>query len=253
VSAWGPGIFSDDTAADIRGDYRELLEDQVPDDEAANRVIESYNGLDDDEKHVLWLALAAAQSSLGRLSEIVKAHALHVIDDGVGLELWEDAGAKELQKRKAALAKLRGQLVGPQPARKIVRRPWRHETELRPGDVMALQTSRGELALLRVLRVDDHRVGAAPIVSWLDWRGVVLPAGQEIEGLVARPMSGPGPVGRLETFRVARHRKKDPDWSDVGFTLAARVAPRPEDASAQAWTYLGWSALATYIERQLEP
>jgi hypothetical protein len=67
MGAWGPGIFSDDTAADIRGDYRELLEDQVPDSEAMRRVIEAYRHLDADEEHILWLALAAAQFQLGRL------------------------------------------------------------------------------------------------------------------------------------------------------------------------------------------
>lgn len=252
VSAWGPAIFSDDTAADIRGNYRERLEDQVPDDEAAQRVIESYLPLDEDEKHVLWLALAATQSALGRLSEDVKARALQVIDDGVGLELWEEAGAKDLQKRKLALAKLRNQLVAPQPTRKTVRRPWRHETDLRAGDVLTLGTSRGELALLRVLHVDDERVGAAPIVSWLDWRGVVLPTVPEIDRLPVRPISWSGPRGRLETFRVSRHRKKDPDWSDVGFTLAAHVPPRPEDAGAPGWTYLGWPVLVAHMERLLE-
>lgn len=49
MGAWGPAVFSDDTAVDIRDDCRGLLEDQVPDDEAARRVIESYRDLDDDE------------------------------------------------------------------------------------------------------------------------------------------------------------------------------------------------------------
>lgn len=255
MSAWGPGIFSDDTASDIRGDYRELLEDQVPDDEATRRVIDSYRDLDEDEQHVLWLALAATQSSLGRLDEDVKARALHVIDAGVGLQLWEEAGPKELSKRKAALAKLRNQLVSSQPARKTVRRPWRHVTDLVAGDVLALRSTSGDMALLRVHRVDDHRVGAAPIVSWLDWRGTSPPDARTLSRLAARPMSGPGPLGhrRLETFRVARHRKKDPDWSDVGFSLVARVPVSSADSDAQAWTYLGWAQLVEHIERLMEP
>jgi hypothetical protein len=40
MGAWGPGIFSDDLADDLRRDDRELLEVQPP-----------------DETHVLWLAL----------------------------------------------------------------------------------------------------------------------------------------------------------------------------------------------------
>jgi hypothetical protein len=255
VGAWGPGIFSDDTASDIRGDYRELLEDQVPDDEATQRIIESYRELDEDEKHVLWLALAATQSGLGRLDDEVKARALAVIDDGVGLQLWEEAGPKELQKRRAALSKLRAQLVGPQPARKTLRRPWRHVTDLQAGDVLAFASSSGEMALLRVHRIDDHRVGAAPIASWLDWRGTSLPDGAALARLEARPMSGPGPLGhrRLETFRVSRHRKKDPDWMDVGFSVVARLPLTAQDAETPPWTYLSWTQLTAHIERLMAP
>jgi len=34
MGAWGPAIFSDDLACDIRTDYRELLEDGVAGEEA---------------------------------------------------------------------------------------------------------------------------------------------------------------------------------------------------------------------------
>jgi hypothetical protein len=159
MGAWGPGIFSDDTAADIRSGYRELLEDQLPDGVASQRVIEAYRGLDADEVHVLWLALAAAQSGLGRLDPDVKARALDVIDNGLGLERWAEAGPTELRKRQAALTRLRDKLIGPQPPRRVVRRPWRHETDLQPGALLALPLDRGQLALARVLRVDDDRVG----------------------------------------------------------------------------------------------
>jgi hypothetical protein len=137
MGAWGTAVFSDDTPLDIRGDYRELLEDQVPDDEATRRVIEDYGHLDADEEHVLWLALAAAQSKLGRLDDEVKARVLEVIDTEGGLGLWQESGPRELQKLKNALAKLRTQMTGPQPARKAVHRAWRHETDLRTGDVLS--------------------------------------------------------------------------------------------------------------------
>lgn len=253
MGAWGPGIFSDDTASDIRGDYRELIEDQVPDDEAASRVIASYRHLDSDEEHVLWLALAASQSSLGRLDAAVKSRALEIIDSDRGLELWEQAGPKELAKRKAALAKLRDQLTGPQPTRKTLRRPWRHETDLHAGDVLSFTAGNGAMALLRVLRVDDQRVGAAPIVELLDWTGRSLPAGWRLRRLKPRWGTTPGLGGpqRPETYRVARHRKKDPDWQDSGFVLAARLAPRAEDGRAQAWTYLEWRGLSRELERRL--
>ena len=253
MGAWGTGIFENDTASDIRGEYRELLEDQVPDEEATRRVLAEYAHLDTDEEHVLWLALAAAQAQVGRLDPHVKDRALTVIDEQRGLELWQEAGPKELAKRKAALAKLRDVLTGPQPARKNLRRPWRHVTDLQPGDVLSFTASNGKIALLRVLRVDDQRVGAAPVVEWLDWTGTSLPASWRLQRMKPRPGNLPALGGgrRPATYRVARHQRKDQDWSDSGFVLAARVPTRTGDERAEAWTYLEWRGLSRELERQL--
>ncbi|WP_205473484.1 hypothetical protein [Nocardioides sp. SYSU D00038] len=253
MGSWGPAIFSDDTASDIRGEYRELLEDQVPDDEATTRIIEAFRDLAADEEHVLWLALAAAQSQWGRLDERVRSEALAVIDSGRGLELWEEAGPKELARRKAVLAKLREQITGPQPSRKTLRRPWRHVTDLNPGDVLACQTESGALALFRVARIDDDRVGAAPIVEWLDWDRSSLPSERKLRRLKVRV----GAAGALDrpprsrTFRVARHRRKDEDWADAGFELVSNAGTRKGDDQVQAWTYLQWRALRSEVDREL--
>jgi hypothetical protein len=249
VGSWGTAIFSDDTASDIRGEYRELLEDQVPDAEATQRVIAAYEHLDADEEHLLWIALAATQSPLGRLEEAVKARALDVIDTGRGLELWAEAGEKELAKRQAVLAKLRAQLTGPQPARRAVRRPWRHETDLLPGDVLSFTASNGQMALFRVARVDDERVGAAPIVEELDWSGRTLPAAWRLRRLKVRVEEAPR--GRPRTYRLAKHLKKDTDWHESGFVLAAKLDRRPSDAAAQAWVYAGWRGMARELEHKL--
>jgi hypothetical protein len=170
MGAWGPAIFSDDTARDIRSDYRELLEDGVENSEATRRVIEAHDDLADDEKHVLWLALAAAQAALGRLDEDVKTRALAVIDGDVGLELWVEAGHRELTRRRAALAKLRETLIAPPRPPVRVRRPWFHVTDLTAGDVLAYQRPDGRYTLIRVARVAEHRGETAPILRWLDWK-----------------------------------------------------------------------------------
>jgi hypothetical protein len=208
MGAWGAAVFSDDTASDIRGEYRELLEDQVADDEATRRIINSYRHLDRDEAHVLWLALAATQFQLGRLDEDVKARAIEVIDSGRGLGLWVEAGPRELAKRKAVLNKLREQLTGPQRPRKVVRRPWRDVTELAPGAVLAFAASNGEMALFRVARVDDNRVGVAPIVERLDWHGRAVPDAQVLARI---PACG---------YEIG------PGWASPARDLSGRTAPQ---------------------------
>lgn len=253
MGAWGPAIFSDDIAADIRGEYRDLLEDQVPDREASDRIIEAYCHLDSDEEHVLWLALAATQSHLGRLDDRVRSEALDVIDSGRGLDLWDEAGEKELAKRVAVLAELREQLTGPQVPRRTLRRPWRHVTDLRAGDVLAYRVASGHLALFRVASIDDQRVGAAPVLEWLDWKGVSLPSVRKLRRLrvsveVSAVLGGPP---RPRTFRVSRNRKKDDDWADVGFELVASVPSRTVDEQVNPWTYLQWRELRTTAEREL--
>jgi len=195
---------------------------------------------------------AVAARTLGRLDDEVKAHAIDVIDTGQGLELWQEAGPKDLAKRKAALEKLRDQLTGPQPTRRAVRPPWRHETDLQAGDILSFTASNGQMALLRVARIDDQRLGAAPIVELLDWSGRSLPAGWRLRRLTPRvgraALGGPP---RPATYRVARHRSKDPDWSDSGFVRAARVPRRADDDGVQAWVYGAWRALGMDLERLL--
>ena len=218
MGAWGPAIFSDDLAADVRVDgFESCLQGPGPttDEEATRRVIDSYRDLDEEEEPTLWLALAATQSSLGRLDEEVKRRALSVIDDGRGLEPWGEAGLKDLEKRKTALAKLRDQLVGPQPPRKTLRRPWRHATDL---EARRRSRLRRELAtgLSRSCgsgRIDDDRAGAAPgPLEWLDWRRQVDPGQtRELGQLKVRPpeQARGGPPDPA-TFRPAKYRKKDP-------------------------------------------
>jgi hypothetical protein len=109
----GPAIFADDLACDVRDTYRHLLEDRVPDDEAARRTIVDWQGLDADEEPVLWLALAATQSRHGRLTDEVRARALEVIDSGRDLVRWEALGPGPVAERRAVLASLRIELTGP--------------------------------------------------------------------------------------------------------------------------------------------
>lgn len=248
MGAWGPAIFSDDTACDIRTDYRELLEDGVDDATATHRVIAEYQHLADDERHILWVALAAAQAALGRLDESVKTNALRVIDDGTGLELWADAGPKELARRQAALAKLRDTLTGPQKAPSKVRKPWAHVTDLAPGDVLAYRRPSGAYVLFRVARLDEHRIGTAPILRQLDWDKPSLPSERRLRRLRFLPETHPGSDQPSVSYRVARHRKKDLDWQDAGFTRLSRVDTTRDDAEFTPRSYTDWRALSRKLD-----
>src|SRR3990172_5253641 len=164
MGAWGPGLFSDDLACDVRGEYREVLEDGVQDNEATRRILERYGeeAADPDEGPTFWLALAFTQSKLGRLDSMVRDRALQVIERGEGLHMWQE-DPQVLAKRKVVLEKIKAQLTGLQPTRRKLRKPKRHMTNLVPGDVLSFRAA-GRCALLRVARLHESRIAVSPIL-----------------------------------------------------------------------------------------
>lgn len=255
MGAWGTGIFANDTAADIRGEYREHLEDQLPDAEATRLVIESFAYLQEDNSAELWVALAAAQSQVGRLDDEVKASALAVIDQGSGLELWAEAGSTELTKRVAALQKLREQLTGEQPAPKKLRRPWRYEeTELVAGDVLSHTAADGRMVLFRVAGVVRSRVGDCPCLEWLDWTGRRAPGRWRLARL--KPVQAPATMSMPERpviYTVTRFLKKDLDWRACGFEHVTRLPNWPSNDQIPPHFSCAWRTLSLVADREREP
>jgi hypothetical protein len=76
MGTWGPGIFSNDTACDVRVAYRMALEDGLDDQAAQYQVLDEFaEVLHDDtwnDGPLVWLALAKTQWQLGRLDDHVK-------------------------------------------------------------------------------------------------------------------------------------------------------------------------------------
>lgn len=230
-----------------------MLEDGTGDEEATSRVLAQHLGerVDPDDGAVVWLALAVTQSRLGRLDPTVQARALDVIDNDIGLDRWAEE-PKLLAKRRTALAKVRAQLVGPQPARRTLRPPRRHVTGLRAGEVLAYRGSNDQLALLRVVRIDDSRTAVAPILVVVDFAGDQLPEPALLDMLPDRVE----PHRRFDGLpwsttvfyvQVMRHI----DHKAAGFRRVATVTPRVGDDSLFARSYTNWNALARHIEFEL--
>ena len=114
MGTWGTSIFEDDTAADVRADYRELLEGGLKELSATDRMIRDYAEYIEDEVDgpVFWLALAVAQWELGRLESRVADKALKVISTGADLLRWE--GSEGAAERSKVLEATKVQLLSPQ-------------------------------------------------------------------------------------------------------------------------------------------
>jgi len=189
----GPGIFSDDTARDIRDEFRDLIGEGLAGDEATRRLIEHWGDLveDPDVRTVFWLSLAATQWSVGRLEDSVRDQALRIIEDGSDLARWDSD-----RRRRAALEKLERQLRSPQPPMKKIRKRYVQTCEWQIGEVLAYIQPSGNRVLFRVVGYHEDLGGRAPICEILECPAGHLPSPKEAATLPARRPLIPIPGGR---------------------------------------------------------
>src|SRR5271165_3962132 len=111
MGVWGVGILSDDTAADVRDEYRSHLADGLDGPGSTNKVLESFgSSIDDvDDGPPFWLGLAATQTRCGRLEDRVRDRALTIIADGSDLKRFAEQPRLQAARRRV-LEKLEKQL-----------------------------------------------------------------------------------------------------------------------------------------------
>jgi hypothetical protein len=198
VGTWGTGIFSDDTAGDVRDQFRDAIGDGLTSEQATRRLVEQYRPgpHDPDGTPVFWLALAVTQWQTGRLLEFVKAKALRVIADGSDLARWE-GDPKDAKKRKAALAKVAKQLAAPPPPAKPLRKRWLEECDLRRGELFVYRMASGTPVHFRVVRFATDAGGTRPVCEILR-----LAPGKELDEKT---------VSEAPVLHFLAERKKPPD------------------------------------------
>jgi len=138
MGAWSFSITGNDTAQDLIYEYK-LAFAYYSLEEAVERL-DKYceKEFSEDEIHEYYYSLASFMWQYGILTKEVKDRAINWIDNGKGLELWEEDGGKFLKKRKAVLQKFKEKLNSQMPAKKKLKQP---ETYLsfKLGDMIALQ------------------------------------------------------------------------------------------------------------------
>jgi hypothetical protein len=216
MGTWGVAIFSDDIASDVRDQYREHLGDGEPDSEATRLVLEGFveELADYETAPIVWLALAAAQSRVGRLEERVRDEAIRVIDAGTDLPRWRE-DPRLMANRQAALARLRDELIGSQRPRRRVPRPVRSVWPWEPGSIVSFRRDDARHLLLRVKATQgEHGIGGGRfgIFEVLDWIGEEIPERATIERLpfaTARDWSATDGHPRLHGVMVLNQRQLD--------------------------------------------
>ena len=188
MGTWGPGIFSGDLAADVRGDWRDAILDGLTPEEAARRVQSAYVAAihDEEDGPVFWIALSAAQAETGRLAPAVRDRALAIIDSGGDVSRFAEAGAAAGRQRERALARLAEKLRAPPRPPTKLRRPKPQLSPLAVGDVVRIRSeNRSREALFVVVdHADAYPPGSTqPVVATLLWPGGHLPSADEMARL----------------------------------------------------------------------
>ncbi len=97
---------------DVRGDFEEAIVGGATIERATRLILQEYEEeLDDeDDRPVIYLALASLQLERGRVTDPVRTEALKVIDLGEGLARWDEAGEEALVERKKVLEALKSSI-----------------------------------------------------------------------------------------------------------------------------------------------
>lgn len=141
MGAWGPKLYQDDLAEDIRDYYKDQLHRGKKGIDVTQELLVQYQIeiSDSEDASVFWFALADTQWNLGRLEDKVKEMALKHILEGDNLEHWKIENPKMAKAREQAIEELRQKLLSPQPPEKKVTQYKIYRCEWKYGDVYAYQ------------------------------------------------------------------------------------------------------------------
>jgi hypothetical protein len=209
MGTWGPGIFSDDTACDVKDDFRNFLGETQSAEMATDAIVRNYGAsfADPGDDTAFWLGLALTQWKLGRLDERVRAAALKIVDEGLDLRKWE--GSPDKRKRASVIAKTRATLESPQPpAKPLLRYVLTHQfAEWQTNEVVAYRARDEHIVMFPHLGFRTNRTlkVKAPVVSILNWFAREIPSADQIRGMTDLEWGLPG---RWHIFSISRPRRQ---------------------------------------------
>jgi hypothetical protein len=249
MGAWGTAIFSDDTALDIRDEWREAILDGVSAEDATARLLQSFDDQlgDDDTERLFWMALAAAQFETGRLLPDVRDRALGIIDAGGDVELWRElAGDAEARQRARVLERLAVKLRGPQPKPKRLRRTPDFTVPFDVGDVVYVhdEDKENEALVVVVGHVEEARE-RPPVVAALDWEDDVSldPEALALLRILADHYAPDRPL----LIAVMTTSKQDAFGPHLGEVVANGVRPRERVDPRDVAHFMTWGLVAQSV------
>jgi hypothetical protein len=235
MGTWGTALFSDDLAADLRSEFRDLIGEGLTTESAINRLKTEYKSSlrDPDEESVFWLALADTGWRLGRLDDNVLQNALRVIESGQDLSRWDDAADRK--KREQVLAKLRTKLLSPSPQPKPVAKRIKSANDWQIGEVIAFRLLSGRWVLLRVIGHNEDRGGKSAVCELLNWIGDSMNSLPSLNQLSIRKEAGPRGISQ---FLFQEPRAKRDQLRVVRTGIVSKPAQRSGGYTAFVWPFV---------------
>ena len=164
MGAWKTAISSNDTYADIYGEFFDLYNSGLDVAEISEKLIadnqETINDLDDCNN--FWFALAKAQWECKQLDKDIFDRVKKVIETGVDLAVWRklDAEEKDIKKRKVVLDKFLTDLQTERPKAKSRKKKIIRQPVFEKGDCLTFKLENGNYGGAVVLEaIKDSEYG----------------------------------------------------------------------------------------------
>jgi hypothetical protein len=132
MGTWGTAISSNDTFADIYGDFFDLYNEGLEVSEISKKLIsDNQETVDDpDDSNNFWFALAKAQWECKQLESAIFDRVKKIIESGADLDVWRqlESNEKDIKKRKVVLEKFLTDIQTERPKpksrkKKVIRQP----------------------------------------------------------------------------------------------------------------------------------
>jgi hypothetical protein len=220
MGAWGTGIFSNDIALDVRGDFRELIAAGRSPQEATEQILVLYEMAEQGDAYYgeAWLALAVTQWKMGRVVDEVRDTALRAIELELAQPIFEGT---DVRKRAAALSKARDLLNSTPPEPRRVRAERVSQSPFASGDVLRYTTASGRQVALWAMYNERHEgVASVSVNTCFRVQAIGDPELPPLAEIVERPplvMSTDG--GPRSVRHLFLHEPQDaggPAWKVIG-------------------------------------
>ncbi|MFC3197689.1 hypothetical protein ACFOET_08700 [Parapedobacter deserti] len=170
MGAWGTAISSNDTYADIYGEFFDLYNEGLDIAEISKKLLTDNQEIikDKDDSNNFWFALAKAQWECKQLDKELFERVKTIIKTGADLEVWRrlEAGEKDIKKRKIVLDKFLADLTTERPRARKRKKKTIRQPVFEKGDCLTFKLQNGNYGGAVVLEaIKDSEYGYNLIAS----------------------------------------------------------------------------------------